>query len=147
MIIVTVSLLLMLGGGVKEQKCASLEMADTLRLLGNANVIHHILAPTPLGADRVMNHFGSTNYPEIPNRAIRTQVLINDYYVEPIRRLSIIHELFHLRHAEEKMSQNEEVIQGCAIRRYKEIFGGDFDLPPMMREFPPKEEQSVPQQP
>ena len=103
--------------------CAEMNASHLVSILADYDVKQVAL---PAIAER-WHIFGATT-------ASRHEIVINAAYTDPIRRLSVIHELFHVRHHQEDRGQEEKLIRQCAIREYKRMFGGDLDLPEPMRE-------------
>ena len=101
----------------RPEGCASMEARDILRVLTEYSLVRFPIPP--LGDTHL---FGRTVYS-------RREMFVNTGYLEPIQRLTLIHEIQHVRHLEEKRPQDDRLIRACAIAAYIRIFGGDVDLP------------------
>lgn len=110
----------------QPDRCPSLEAGDVVRILTDFGFVMAPVAPvqTPAG---VLHRFGTTDF---TNR----RVFVNAGYIAPIRRLALIHELLHVRRRELKLQEDEVLVRECAIGTYRRIYGGDLDLPELMRD-------------
>lgn len=138
--VVALAGLIMLGGtmgGPKKQECARLDLRDAVDIMTTFDVTHQAIAPIPTGMGTTIELHGNTNIGKEDFKSWK-KIWINAYYNEPIQRLTVLHEMYHIRQQTEKLKNDETTVRRCAIRKYKDIYGSDFDLPPYMQEFPPE---------
>lgn len=101
--------------------CAPMDLADVVRIIASTDV-KHVAMPVVNGGVTLGTYFAS-----------RDELLLNALAAEPVRRLALIHELFHARQDATGKPNDDETVQACALTEYLRLFGTDQDLPPSMQ--------------